>query len=250
MIPGIRRKWVKIGAGAFGVVALVLAAIFVLATQPFRGDPRLELPPRQTFTRGPYYSYVAPWGGQSSIFTRRWSAHADKMWIDLHSYPNNTRIDWRWPPFSPRNGVGVWGYNHIGYGFYDGGHPEQAVPVHRVRDIRKLAAHYGWDGDFSWGEATVLLEFYLRSNPEDSEAKVIEIGWLMHVPPKTRKFLAMPGRWGPIAIRKGKTGPWRSKTSTARSRWPMAAIPRAEPSMSHARCSGSRARGWFAMTCG
>ena len=113
MIPGNRRKWVKIGAGVLGIVAVVLAAIFVLATQPFRDDPRLELPPRQTYTRGQYYSYVAPWGGETSILTRKWSAHADKMWIDLHSYPNNTRIDWRWPPFSPRNGVGAVSYTHL-----------------------------------------------------------------------------------------------------------------------------------------
>jgi hypothetical protein len=183
------RKWAKVVVGMVAAIVLVAATLFVIATQPFRDDSRVEVPPRQTFTRGSYYSYVAPWGGESSVLTRSWSARADSMWIDLHSYPDNTRIDWRWPPFSPRNGVGVWGYNHIGYGFYDGGQPEKPVPARRVGEVRKLNAHYRWDGDFGWGEATVLLELYLRSNPTDSDAKVIEIGWLLHVPPKTRSFL-------------------------------------------------------------
>jgi len=201
------RKWVKVAAAILAAIVLAAAAIFIVATKPFRDDSRIEVPPRQTFTRGPYYAYVAPWGGESSILTRAWSGRADSMAIDLHAYPDNTRVNWRWPPFSPRNGLGVWGYDHIGYGFYDGGQPEQPVPARRVGEIRKLDAQYRWDGDFGWGEATVLLEFYLRSNPKDSEAKVIEIGWLLHVPEKTRRFLESGREIGTYRDRKGQE--WR-----------------------------------------
>lgn len=189
MKQGIRRKWVLRGAGMSGAAALLLGAIFVAATDPFREDDRLPLPARQTFTRGAYYAYGSPWGGEKSWLTKAWSGHADTMWIDLKTYPDNTRIDWRWPPFSPRHGVGVWGYDHVGYGFYDGGQPEKPVPARRVRDIGKLEAHYRWNGDFSWGAATVLMEFYLRTDPQNADAKALEIGWLLHVPSRTRKFI-------------------------------------------------------------
>lgn len=180
-------KWLS------GLVLLLLCVLvvgFLIITDAFRSDDRLTLQPQRSYSQSSYLAYVQPWGAQQYWLGRVWGARSDKMRLDLKAFPDRTRIEWRWPPFGPRNGVGVWGYNHIAYGDYDGGIPLAPVKPMRVRDIKRLQSTHDWDGEFGYGQATVLMEFFLRSNPEDSDSKVLEIGWFLHFPERSQEFVA------------------------------------------------------------
>lgn len=175
------------------LLALVLLAGAVVAA-PFafraggRGD-RVTVKAGTTYTQGQYYGVVSPWAVADRPVLRRWASVSETMWANLRTFPANTRFNWAWPPYAPRNGPGVWGYHHLGYGNYDGGIPEKPVAPRQIRDIRVLTTAFGWTGDFRFGEATVLTEFYLRRDPRDSESKRLEIGWFLHASPTTRRFV-------------------------------------------------------------
>ncbi|MFC4254220.1 hypothetical protein GRI97_02200 [Altererythrobacter xixiisoli] len=171
----------------FVLVAAISAFVAIVGHVP--SDGRVKLKSQRTYTQGNYYAFVQPWGVENSRLMRPWGSVADTVSVDMKAFPGNTSLYWRWPPFTPRNGVGVWGYNHIGFGNYDDGRPEQPIPARQVKDISALAITYDWDGSFRFGEATLLTEFFLRSDPEDAESKGLEVGWFLHVSDRTKKFV-------------------------------------------------------------
>ncbi|QIG79532.1 hypothetical protein [Stakelama tenebrarum] len=180
----------------YAAVVLVVLAIAVFVLPMLFDDGRMKLKARRMYSENEYFAYVSPWGAESSSLFRSWGNHADTIHITPSAFPAQTGISWRWPPFAPSNGLSIWGYDHIGYGNYDGGHPEVRIPAKQVQDIELLSQTYAWTGSFSTGEATLLTEFYLRSDPEDNASKTLEIGWFLHVPKQTRKFLATGKRIG------------------------------------------------------
>jgi hypothetical protein len=104
------------------------------------------------------------------------------------NFPDNTTAHWRWPPFAPRNGPGVWSYQAVMHGNYDGGETETPIPPRRVHDVQAYSQDFAWTIDEAHGQANVLTEFYLRSSPTDSESKLLEVGWLLHTPEHSRKY--------------------------------------------------------------
>jgi hypothetical protein len=174
---------------AIGLLALAaVAALLIWATMPSAKPGQMFLPPKADFTKGRYAAYVGPWGGEAQALARPWSAIADGMVIDLKRFPSNTRIRWRWPPFGPRNGVGVWGYDWVGYDNFVGTPAEQPVPPTRVRDLKAFRQSFRWSIDTGWGDANVLTEFYLRASPTVEASHVLEVGWFLHAPPSIRGF--------------------------------------------------------------
>ncbi|WP_275229288.1 GH12 family glycosyl hydrolase domain-containing protein [Novosphingobium album (ex Liu et al. 2023)] len=168
-------------------------------------DPRLKLKDRQNFSKGEYLAFAVPWAAESGPM-RHWSNHADTVRVDPPRFPDNTAIRFAWPPFSPRGGIaGVWGYMGIGHGNYDGGAAEAPVTPRRVDDISALSQSFAWSYDFRLGVADVLTEFYLRSNPDDNESKLIEIGWFLHTPEKTRHFVETGQQIGKFVEAGGRT---------------------------------------------
>lgn len=175
---------------AVGLLVLVLLALATPFMFRLTGqDGRISLPAKTTFTSGSYYAFANPWAVQDRSLLGLWAHKSESIWIDHTAFPDHTRVNWAWPPFSPRNGVGVWGYHHVGYGNYDGGSPEKPVAPRQVKQIRALDTAFAWDADFTFGESTLLTEFYLRSNPQNMESKVLEVGWLLHISPKVEEFL-------------------------------------------------------------
>ncbi|WP_189620926.1 hypothetical protein [Novosphingobium colocasiae] len=173
-----------------GLVLFVLLGVGVLAFwMTYEGnDPRMSVGDRNNFSRGEYLAFAVPWGGEQGIM-RFWAPHADKVRIDLVHFPNNTGFQFSWPPFSPRGGVaGVWGYMGIEHGNYDGAAAEAPVPARRVDDIKVLSQTFAWSRQTRAGTADVLTEFYLRSDPEEPESKLLEIGWFLHIPDKARGY--------------------------------------------------------------
>lgn len=171
----------------FGLLALI-AAVFVWVTAPKAAGGHFLLKPKTDYMSGPWFAYVSPWGGESLVITRPWSKIADGISLDLKRMPANSVFQWRWPPFNASFGPGVWGYDHVAYGNYDGGMTEEKVDPIRVRDVRQFRQSFDWQLDADWGEANVLTEFYLRSDTEDVDSKLLEVGWFLHLPEGTRQF--------------------------------------------------------------
>lgn len=180
------KSWKKATAGLIGLGLLAVAGVFALDFRP--SDNRLVLHARRAFSTGPYLAYVQPWGAENSPFSL-WSSRADSIRVDPSRFPSHSRFSWRWPPFAPGSGISIWGYDHIAYGDYEGGDIENPVKPVRIRDLQAFHQEFAWDGTLSAGSANVLTEFYVRSDPTNPEAKVLEVGWLLHAPARTQRFV-------------------------------------------------------------
>jgi hypothetical protein len=174
----------RIGIGLLVLVAALAAFVW----WPAWGDDRIVLPARTNFSKGPYSAYVQPWGGDADRIYRYWSSLADSAHLDVARFPDNTGMRWRWPPHAPRN-AGVWAYDFVAYGNYDGGRGETPVTPRRIDAIAVLRQDFAWSAP-GLGRANVLTEFYLRSDPDDSESKLLEIGFVLAGPPQTMRFAA------------------------------------------------------------
>jgi hypothetical protein len=170
------------------VIALVAAAC--AAWWFIMDDGRAPFADKQTFSRGQYMAFAQPWGGDK-IANGGAVAGSDEIRVDLARFPDNTGISWRWPLHRPTGvSVGVWGYNIVAFGAYDGGTTDVAVPPRRVKAIKALKQTFDWSYSAPAGDANLLTEFYLRSDPANSESKLIEIGWFLHTPKASAAFAA------------------------------------------------------------
>ncbi|SFG20044.1 hypothetical protein SAMN05518801_11032 [Novosphingobium sp. CF614] len=168
--------------------AVLLVTALMWGTTPSAGAGLTRVPAKTPFTKGHYYLYLQPWGGEDYWLTRWWSRYADAAVVDHKRFPSNTLISWRWPPFPPRNGVGVWGYNALSYGNYDGGAPEKPVAPVQVKNLKALNQTFAWSLSHRFGDANVLTEFYLDPPTKPVTAHKIEIGFFLHTPDHTRRF--------------------------------------------------------------
>jgi hypothetical protein len=175
---------------ALAAAALLLLGGILLAFAAAPGaDGRLQLGAKQPFLKGSYLAYAQPWGGEQIALLRWWSRRADTISVDAARFPANTTMSWRWPPFRPPNSdVGVWAYDLVAFGNYDDGEVEKPIPPRRIDAIRELRQRFAWRMTDGIGDANVLTEFYLRSNPRQPDSKVLEIGWFLHVPEASAEF--------------------------------------------------------------
>ncbi len=183
-----RLRLVLIAVSAAFVLLVAALGVTIWSAGPNPTSAQIVIPAKTPFTKGRYFAYAQPWGGEQVGWTRRWAPQADALAIDVRQFPAGTTMNWRWPPFIAHNGPGVWGYIQTSYGNYDGGEPETPVPARRVRDVRDLRQAYAWRLENGLGDGNVLTEFYLRSSPTDVNAKTLEIGFFLHAPDSTRRF--------------------------------------------------------------
>ncbi|SEM90814.1 hypothetical protein SAMN05192583_1481 [Sphingomonas gellani] len=92
-------------------------------------DPnRLVLADKVFYSSGSYSAYASPW---CTMITSRLAIGSDMIdTIDLlpSSFPNDVRIVSKVPLADPNSyGCGVYGYNFVAYGNYDGGSPKITV---------------------------------------------------------------------------------------------------------------------------
>jgi hypothetical protein len=177
----------RIGFFALAALAALLAASLWF-TVPSAKAGQLLVPAKTSFTKGSYSLFVQPWGGEALAVTRPWARHADSAIVDLKRFPAETTMAWRWPPVAPRNGPGVWGYDQVSYGNYDGGTPETPSAPIRIKDLKALRQSFRWSMANRLGDGNVLTEFYLRSSTSEADAKTLEIGWFLHTPASSRAF--------------------------------------------------------------
>lgn len=178
------------------VLLVVAGGVTLWMTGPSPSDDQIVVPAKTPFTKGRYFAYAQPWGGEQVRWTRLWAPRADALAINIARFPADTSINWRWPPLIAANGPGVWGYDHISYGEYDGGPPEEPLPPRRVSDMSALTQDFAWRLETGMGDGNVLTEFYLRSSATDVNAKTLEIGFFLHAPASTRRFHARSRQLG------------------------------------------------------
>lgn len=172
---------------------LALALPLVLATtqgDAKRGDDKpkdeppaktITLQDRENFYQGSYLAYASPWSTFVDTAMKRGEDFFDTITVNPETFPDGTVINSRWPTLRPMK-TGVWGYHAVSFGRYDGGDPPEKVEPKQVKAIEQLVQCF----KFSYKNSpnfNLLNEFYLTSAPGDTKAKVIEIGFFLHLPP-------------------------------------------------------------------
>ncbi|MET0240389.1 MAG: hypothetical protein ABW184_10890 [Sphingobium sp.] len=188
------RRWVGTGWAALQL-AVVLGATLMIGRAQTETKIREHMrsapadPPgsivkqdRENHFQGQYMAYASPW----SIFFDKELVHGkdykDTITVQPDTFPDNTVIRTRWPVDRPMKS-GVWGYHAIGFGMYDANtSPPIRIEPRRVKDIKRFVQTF----DYEWFKSpnfNLLNEFYLTKKPGNTDEKIIEIGFLLHLPP-------------------------------------------------------------------
>lgn len=150
--------------------------------------PTIVLEDSQPFYRGSYQAFASPW----STFLERDLVHGrdyrDRISLDPRRFPDGTIFESVWPKRAPTQS-GVWGYNALSFGNYDGGRPPERVIPRRIRDVKRLEESFAYRSAGS-PYFNLLTELYLTAKPGDEKAKLAEIGFFLHRPRTTDAFAA------------------------------------------------------------
>jgi hypothetical protein len=197
------------------VLGLALAGLLALVGIVWAAGPSVPagaivLGAQVPYTHGPWFAYTRAWGGEMVPIMKYWAPYADKVVLEPKKFPNETTIYWRWPPITAKFGPGVWGYSAVMHGNYDGGETDERVPPVRVRDVHQFSQSFAWTLSNDFGDGNVLTEFYLRSSDTDPDAKLLEIGWFLHMPATSNKFFKNADDWGTFVAPDGTR--WEVRT--------------------------------------
>lgn len=114
------------------------------------------------------------------------STYSDTIRV-LNSFPGGSIINWSWPAQRPTLS-GVWGYDALSYGNYDGGSPQVAVTPRQVNSINVFTEAFDYAISGELANFGVLNEFYLTNTSGNSLDKKLEIGFLLHPTATTIAF--------------------------------------------------------------
>jgi len=196
MIPQRRRHTLLRLVG--GATLTALAA----ASPPPASAPAVVLQDRQPFYRGSYQAFASPWSTYFETNLVHGVDYRDTIIVRPDRFPDGTLFDSIWPQRAPAKS-GVWGYNALSFGNYDGGRPPRPVTPRHVMDIRRLdesfAFRYAGSPHFN-----LLTEFYLTSKAGDETAKLFEIGFFLHTPQTTATFARAGALIGGYRDRQGR----------------------------------------------
>ncbi|HSI14325.1 MAG TPA: hypothetical protein VK961_19910 [Chthoniobacter sp.] len=154
--------------------ALLIAPSFTMAEAPvILGD-------KDFYTKGSFIAYAGPWSTYLGTGTslKHGVDFADEIALQPETFPSNVELTWHWPLTPPKN-AGVYGYNAISYGNYDGGAAQVPIPPRQVKDIGALTETFGFQMARPIGDFNVLTEFFLTKK-SGGEEKVAEIGFFLH----------------------------------------------------------------------
>lgn len=141
------------------------------------------------FARNSYFAYASPWCAVINPTLAIGRDLADTISVVPATFPNDVVISSKAPAGDPNSyGCGVYGYNHIGFGNYDGSTLPTPVTSRQVKDITALAMQVEITDQQSDGQYNILNEFYLTSSAGNAAAKVVEIGFFLHASPASIAF--------------------------------------------------------------
>lgn len=164
----------------------------------------------QAATEGEYLTYAAPWCRFHDTSLVAGRDYSNTVAYQSGALPNGVQITWRWPNIvSPK--CGVWGYNFVSWGNYDGGKTRVAVTPRTVASLKTLRFTYGVDVAADPAGYNVLLETFLTRTAGKASDKAMEVGVFLHAPPSTRAWAAKGKQLGQcdgysMAINPGPSG--------------------------------------------
>ncbi len=171
----LRRALWSWAARGLLVLAGLAGVTFVSAEDT---APRV-LADKEFFTKGSFIAYAGPWSTYfgSGMALKHGVDYADEIAVHQDTFPANVDFSWHWPLATPKN-AGVYGYNALSFGNYDGGSPQVPVESRQVKTISTLTETFRFSMPRSIGDFNVLTEFFLTSE-KGSEKKVAEVGFLL-----------------------------------------------------------------------
>jgi hypothetical protein len=95
---------------------------------------------------------------------------------------------WYWPLKTPGN-AGVYAYDFMSDGQYDGGVPQKPVTPQQVATIQSLSLEYQLSYTNWLTQYNGLGETFLRSDPNDPNSKQIEVGFFTHTASSTNQWI-------------------------------------------------------------
>lgn len=172
----IHSRWSRVGSLVIGLIALALIAGPSIA---FAEETPRILADKEFFTKGSFIAYAGPW---STYFgtgkaLKHGVDYADEIAVRPETFPANVEFSWHWPLTTAKN-AGVYGYNALSFGNYDGGTPEVAVTPRQVKSIGALTETFHFAMARPIGDFNVLSEFFLTSE-KGTEKKVAEVGFFL-----------------------------------------------------------------------
>jgi len=157
--------------------ALALAAMPLASTA---GEPRI-LGDKEFYTKGSFIAWAGSWSVDvpGSPAYKRGVDYADEIAVHPETFPANVELSWHWP-LTPPKVTGVYAYNAVSYGSYDGGVPATPITPRQVKDIHTLSENFRCTMARPVGDYNALTEFFLASK-SNGEGKVAEIGFLLRI---------------------------------------------------------------------
>jgi hypothetical protein len=200
------KKMMMLGGGA--VAALVTA---LLTATAFSQHAAASRPPQfrsvqaprgaivkydgQNYYEGRYIAYAADWSAASGrINLQRGVDYRNVLIIQPGQFPARTTIQWHWPDRTAK--TGVYGYNHLAWGYYAGGVPKEQVRSAQVADIAELVTDFDVAVSAERGEFNVLSETFLTLKERDFSTRDVEIGFLTDASPTARRFAGRAKQFG------------------------------------------------------
>lgn len=159
----------------------ILLSLILVAAPASAGI--VVLKSEQPYMKGNYAAFAGPWS--------RWIDHSitdysNAIRISTAQWPSNVGMSWRFP--DKYASTGVYGYNYLAYGQYWDLKPPGAVTPRKISDIRTLSfsADVHLTGDAA--NYNVLAEFFLTKQAGKIDSRLVEIGWLLNMPQRTKEY--------------------------------------------------------------
>jgi hypothetical protein len=196
--------------------SVIAGALLAMSVTAFAETPRV-LADQEFFSKGKFIAYAAPWSTYDGpgAALKHGVDFRDEIAVHPESFPADSEFSWHWP-LTPAKGQGVYGYNALSYGSYDGGVPETPVPPREVKEIKTLGETFRFEIARPIGDFNVLTEFFLTEK-RDGE-KVAEIGFFLHTSESAvafandgeqlGSFTDATGRAWKVAIQTAPAGPY------------------------------------------
>lgn len=156
---------------------LISLAVLAASSCAFAESPTV-LGDQKFYSKGSFIAYAAPW----STYRAPGSAlkhgvdFADEIAVQPDTFPANVEFSWHWP-LTPAKSTGVYGYNAVSFGSYDGGLPQVPIAARQVKEIDALVETFRFEAARPIGDFNVLTEFFLTKKAGGE--KVAEIGFFL-----------------------------------------------------------------------
>ena len=192
-----RRRWSAV-AGLI-VLTWVAGSSFARAAEA----PRI-LADKEFYTKGSFIAYAAPWSTDigAGKELKHGDDYADEIAVRPETFPANVEFSWHWPLVLSKH-TGVYGYNALSFGSYDGGVPAVPVAPRQVKGIGALAETFRCAWARPIGDFNVLSEFFLTHKP--GGAQVAEIGFFLRAARSAVAFADAGQQLGTFTDATGRT---------------------------------------------